>query len=273
MQKSSAENDLRADITQLIVDYAREHNDNEPIAHTWRTPIVRFGDANHPDMARLRELVHPEHVLPCEVLPNAKTLIAYFFPFSEEIGNTNRRERLASHEWAVAYEKTNAAFKELNGEIIAFCNEHGVDAAVPPEAGSYDETILKSRWSQRHLAYLCGMGTFGVNNMLITDAGGCGRYATVVTNMDVPHDGPLAEERCLYKRSGACGACVKRCPSHALTLDGYDRRICNSLCDENAAVHVGLGSSYVLEDTGGAIVGTNVCGKCVVGVPCTYKIP
>lgn len=264
--------DLRSEICGLIVDYERAHTDDDPISSTWRTPLVRFGDADNPGIARLRELVHPEHVLPHEVVPDACTIIAYFFPFDRSVGDTNRRERISSHEWALAYEKTNASFKDLNSRIIAFLEERGYAAAVPPEAGSYDTTLIKSRWSQRHLAYLCGLGTFGMNNMLITEEGCCGRYATVVTNLDVPHDGPIDGEYCSYKRDGSCGACMKRCPVGALTPEGYDRQACNALCDENALVHVGLGSSYTVEETGGKIVGSNICGKCTVGVPCSYRI-
>ncbi len=65
---------------------------------------------------------------------------------------------------------------------------------------------------------MAGLGTFGLNNMLITAAGCCGRLSTVVTNLRVTADTPLLTENCLYKKSGRCGLCVKRCPSGALNL-------------------------------------------------------
>ncbi len=62
--------------------------------------------------------------------------------------------------------------------------------------------------------------------MLITKIGCCGRYSTIVTNLDVKPDSPLEDEFCLYKKNKSCGICVKHCPSGALTLDGYDRHKC-----------------------------------------------
>ncbi len=266
---------MRERITDFITAYVRQGDEGGIIPHIWREPLVAFGDARREEIAGLRRLVHPEHDLPENVLPGAKTLIAYFLPFTKEIGNGNRKERLSSAAWAKAYEKTNAFIVELNGALIDFLKGEGVRAAVSQEAGSYDPYLLKSKWSQRHLAYYCGLGTFGRNNMLITAAGECGRISTVVTDLDVPHAGVIAEEYCLYKKDGSCGACVRRCPVGALSEEGYDRVKCSGLCDENAAVHVGYCEtpSYTLDNSESALTGSNTCGKCVVGVPCAYRIP
>lgn len=266
---------MRKEITDFITAYIREKDKGGIIRNIWRTPIVCFGDARREEMKDLRELVHPEHAMPWEVLPEAKTVIAYFLPFTEEIAKSNEHGRLSSVEWAKAYEKTNAAIVELNEAIVAFLKARGIEAAVPKEAFVYDEAVLKSKWSQRHVAYYCGLGTFGINNMLITDKGTSGRIGTVVTALDVAFDEPLAKERCLYKQDGSCGVCVKRCPSGALTKTGFDRFLCNDLCGENASVHVGYveNSSYDLGHGSDDAVRSNTCGKCVVGVPCTVAVP
>lgn len=262
---------MKRNITEFIIEFAKKHDTGGLISDIWRTPLVRFGDANHPDMKKLRKLVHPDHVLPKEVLPDANVIIAYFFPLTEKIGNSNKKERLSSKDWAMAYEKTNAAFGELNQALVSLLEEKGYHAIVTQQALQYDESILKSRWSQRHVAKLCGLGTFGINNMLITEAGCCGRIGTVITNLDVEPDAPITEEYCMFRKNGSCGACVSRCPANALTKEGYNRFVCNALCDENAKVHVGYGNSYTLENTKQELTGTNTCGKCVVGVPCTFK--
>ena len=266
---------MREAIRDFIVEQARAADTGGLIPDIWREPLVAFGDAAHPGIAALKDIVHPDHDLPRAVLPGAKTIIAYFLPFTKEIGDGNKRGRLSSRRWALAYEKTNAFIVTLNGALITFLAEKGYAAAVSKEAGSYDPNILKSKWSQRHLAYYCGLGTFGKNNMLITAAGCCGRIGTVVTDLAVPFDDVIDGEYCLYKRDGSCGVCIKRCPSGALTAAGYDRVKCNALCDENAAVHVGLceTSSYILDNASSQLTGTNTCGKCLVGVPCTYRAP
>ena len=266
---------MREKITNYIKSYIHEADAFGLIPGIWREPLVTFGNADSEVWNDLRQLVHPDHDLPGEVLPGAKTVIAYFLPFRKEIGNGNRSGKLSSVSWAKAYEKTNATIVELNEALIGFLKEEGYHGAVPAEAGSYDPTLLKSKWSQRHLAYYCGLGTFGKNNMLITAAGCCGRIGTVVSDVETEYDEVITEEYCLYKRDGSCGACVKRCPSGALTKEDYDRHLCNELCDENARIHVGYTEkpSYTLSCGDRVLTGSNVCGKCLVGVPCTYKTP
>ncbi len=109
--------------------------------------------------------------------------------------------------------------------------------------------------------------------MLITKVGCCGRYNTIVTNLDVKADSPLKEELCLYKKNGSCGICVKHCPSGALTLDGYDRHKCYIVLRKNGELYTEFGSSYTDESGDDPnSVGSEVCGKCVVNTPCTFFI-
>ena len=165
-------------------------------------------------------------------------------------------------------------FNELNAYLIREITAMGYKAAITPEATTFDRQKLVSHWSHRHIAYLAGLGTFGINNMLITKAGGCGRYSTVVTNLPITTGQPLTVEYCMYKRNGKCGACVRRCPSGALTTDGYDRKKCFAVLLKNAEVYTDLGSSYTNEDgTGCNSAGSEVCGKCVVHVPCALCAP
>jgi hypothetical protein len=79
-------------ITAFIIEFAKKRDAGGLISDIWRTPLVRFGDANHPDMEKLRKLVHPEHVFPKEVLPDANVIIAYFFSFNKKITNGNKKE-------------------------------------------------------------------------------------------------------------------------------------------------------------------------------------
>ena len=97
----------------------------------------------------------------------------------------------------------------------------------------------RSRWSQRHVAYLAGHGTFGLNNMLISDAGSVGRYFSIVTGLELPVGGPVLQERCLWKQDGSCGLCVQRCEAGALTTESFDRFKCLARCLENMQKYPG----------------------------------
>lgn len=258
-------------ITEFIERYIEAYQARDEIATIYGKPIVGFADAAHPYIQNLPALISLTHELPQNVLPDASIIIAYFVPFTEELARTNRDGIQASPEWARAYEETNALFAELNEALIGFIHTEAKDAGVTPKAATFDQSRLISDWSHRHIAYAAGLGAFGLNNMLLTRRGCCGRFSTVVTNLELAPDGPVEEEYCLYRRNGTCGACVKHCPAGALTTDGFDRFKCYALCLENAKIYTQFGSSYENEDgTGASSVGSEVCGKCITGSPCAF---
>lgn len=230
-----------------------------------------FADANHPEIIRLKDRISPLHGLPCEVLPNAKTVIAYYVPFTGELAETNRQTGdIASPEWALAYEETNAMFKELNSALTVELANMGITARVAPQTATFDREKLISGWSHRHFAWAAGLGTFGINNMLITKKGCCGRYSSIVTDFETEHGSPLKEEYCLFKRNGKCGVCMKRCPSGALTPEGFDRHKCYAVLLKNADIYNSLGTSYTDENGKAVSSGSDVCGKCVTAIPCAF---
>ena len=246
--------DLRKVIEEFIIAFA----ENEDKLGLWRRPLVKFGDARREDMQAIKAITHPDHAVPGDVLPGVKTVICYFFPFREAIAESNREGDYSSPTWSEAYHTTNASFRVLNERLITFLAEKGIRAAVSPDAFAFDEERCQSRWSQKSFACLCGMGTFGIHHLLITEEGCCGRLGTVLMEAELPrYDAPVEEEYCLYKRNGSCGVCVQRCPVEALTKESYDVWKCSDRCMENEKLYPG----------------DAICGKCAVGVPCSFKKP
>lgn len=246
--------DLRREIEDFIVAFA----ESEDKLRLWRRPLVKFGDARRAEMQKIRFITHPAHAAPGDVLRGAATVICYFFPFRQEIAESNREGEFSSPAWSEAYHTTNAYFRVLNERLIAFLAEKGICAAVSPDAFAFDEERCQSRWSQKSFAYLCGMGSFGVQHQLITEEGCCGRLGTVLMEAGLPvYDTPVGEEYCLYKRNGSCGVCVQRCPVAALTVESYDVFKCKDRCMENEKLYPG----------------DAICGKCAVGVPCSFRKP
>lgn len=262
---------MKERITEMIRDYIREYGKNPNITTSWGEPLTGFAAADHPDILNLKNIISPSHKLPSEILDSASIVIAYFVPFTKELAYTNRAGgEIASPEWALAYEETNAMLRKANEYLISELSAMGYEAAVTPEAYTFDQEKLISNWSHRHFAKAAGLGTFGVNNMLITKKGCCGRYSTVVTNLDVEPDEPLKEELCIYKRNGRCGACFIRCPSGALTKEGFEREKCYRILRKNAELYQDFGSSYVDESGDPNSVGSDVCGKCATNVLCSF---
>jgi len=262
----------KGNIVSEIRSFVKRYGEEANVSVKWGLPLVGFADATHPSILALKEVVSPFHAMPSDVLADAAVIIACYIPFTRELAKANNAAgRLASPEWAQAYEQTNAMFVRLHAHMIQYLEKLGYQAAVSKEAQTFDQDALISNWSQRHIAYAAGLGTFGLNNMLITKSGCCGRFTTLVTNLDVEPDAPMDEELCRYKTSGSCCICVKRCPTGALSVSGYDRQKCYSLLRENAKIYTGFGSSYVKagsEEANGE--GSEVCGKCITSSPCAF---
>ena len=157
--------------------------------------------------------------------------------------------------------------RRINPAMIGSLEGRGIPAADPEAAFRFDRERLARDWSQRHFARAAGLGTLGINNMLITPSGCCGRLGSIVTALDAVPDTPLEDELCIYKRSRRCRACVLRCGSGALTEQGFDRRKCYAVVRENAARFTDLGSSYGDEP---GTEGSEVCGKCTTCIPCAF---
>lgn len=259
-------------IKKYIVDYVKEYEKRDNISATWREPLVGFADANHKDIARIREYTFEEHLMPSDILDDPTIIIAYFVPFTKDIAYSNVDGELASEKWTLTYQETNEMFIKLNDYLIKKIEEMGYKAAVCKVAGDFKTDILKSKWSHRHMAKVAGLGTFGINNMLITKEGCCGRYFTIVTNLPVSPDKPLEEENCLYKRNKSCLVCVKRCFSGALNENNYDRFKCYETCMKSFDKYEKLYGSKEVEK-GKPRGGSEVCGKCVVNLPCSFKQP
>lgn len=170
---------MKQAVTEFITDYIRSYQERDAIATSYGEPIVGFADAWHPYIQNLKQIISPTHELPQNILPDAKIIIAYYIPFTKDMAKTNSYAGLlASAEWARAYEETNALFAELNEEIICFIQRKKGLAGVTPKAMTFDQSRLISDWSHRHIAYAAGLGTFGLNNMLLTREGCCGRFSS-----------------------------------------------------------------------------------------------
>jgi epoxyqueuosine reductase QueG len=124
---------------------------------------------------------------------------------------------------------------------------------------------IASTWSERHAAYAAGLGTFSINDGLITPRGIAHRVGSVVTDLVLPPSPrPYTDHRenCLLFRGQECGACIQRCPGDALSEQGHDK----DRCFEYAY-------GTILEEVKQYGVDFAGCGLCQTAVPCESRIP
>lgn len=248
---------LKEKIRELVVEYVKVYPAENGVREIWRTPLVGFADAKDPYIRALPKIVTEKHQMPEDFMDSPTVVISYFIPFTKVLADENVEVEgnVASESWAEAYKVTNAMMAKLNVYLVEQLEQMGYRSAVPTNAGMHTD-ILKSYWSQRHLAYAAGLGSFGINNMLITKEGCCGRYNSIVADIPVEADKHLEEENCLYKSRGLCKKCVTNCFSGALTTEGFDRVKCYEATARNRELY-----------------GESICGKCVTNIPCAFIAP
>jgi epoxyqueuosine reductase QueG len=252
---------LTEKIKGFIVKFVGEYRSEHSRKTMWREPVVGFASASDPLFLKLRDLISG-HSLPEDILENAKSVIAYFVPFQKEVVVSNVDGEWSSEEWARAYVETNKLIQELNRALSQFIEAQGYRVAVIPPTHNFDEERLVSKWSHKHVAYIAGIGKFGIHRMLITEKGCCGRLGSVITDLplNTPSWNSRSKEYCLAKRGVKCLKCVERCKFGALTKKSIDRKRCYKICLLNAERHSKIGFA-------------DVCGKCACGVPCSFSIP
>lgn len=251
---------MKATITATIEDFVAGYQQQPEVRSSWGVPLVGFADAEDPLFAQLRQVVSPTHMQPSDILAGARTVIAFFLPFPKRLTATNAGEGFSSREWAVLYIETNQLIARLSDHLQRFFADFGAVSCTIPATHNWDEERLISNWSHRHVAYIAGLGNFGINNMLITEKGCCGRVGSLVTSYPVAADPRHEAPACLYRFDGSCRKCVRKCVNEALADDGFDRFRCYAMLLKNVDEHSDVGYA-------------DVCGKCLVAVPCSHADP
>lgn len=252
---------MREKIFNWLQEYIKDYQYRKDTVTSWEEPLVAFAAAGDPLFLKLKELVSPDHLLPQDLLTKANTVIAYYVPLAPEINRSNKGKRESSPQWAQAYVETNSLIKDINEYLKKKLAKESYQAMDVPPTHNFDQQTLLSRWSHKHVGYIAGLGTFGLNHLLITSKGCNGRLGSIVTDLVLEPTPRPEYEYCLAKYNGSCGSCLKSCPQDALLAgQEYDRHKCYNLCLENAARYQSIGLA-------------DVCGKCCSEVPCSFIAP
>jgi epoxyqueuosine reductase QueG len=243
----------------------------------FEAPIFAFGDVNDEYFTRLKHaaVIGSHFKLPKEWLPQGETVISYFLPFTEAVRKGNSQEDTwPSQEWLhgryegqmlldklsvyLQTELINAGYLSIAPSVDKrFWSQGAANQGVISD-DNHERTRLEftSNWSERHVAFVCGLGTFGLSKGLITKNGMAGRFGSIVTELQL--DPNKREYVDIYEYCSECGACIKQCPVNAISFErGKDHKICSEFLDITKKKY---------DPRYG-------CGKCQVSVPCESCIP
>ena len=233
-------------------------------------PLVGYADVED---EIFRQMKNPDYFGahyhdPKDFLESARTVVSVFFPISEEVRKSNRAAGDPSDLWMTCSGTNRDFMRKTMERVVEELAKAGVKAVIPAYTGTVKSVsatasedplwagkTFTTDWSERHTAFACGLGTFGMAGGLITEKGIAGIPISMVVDCALeptPRKYTEAYEYCIR-----CGACAKRCPGGAICME---KSMESQLCLNHAK------KIYEKYGKGG-------CAKCQTGVPCEYKNP
>jgi epoxyqueuosine reductase len=203
-------------------------------------------------------------------------VVSWVLPITYATRLSLRREsRLTSLRWNHTRFQGQDFLNELSRHMVMGIEGRGFHAVAPELEKCYTfkqtDKWQVSSWSQRHIAYAAGLGTFSLNDGFITPRGLAMRCASLVTDMPLPASPRPYKDHlanCLYYRGVSCRRCIQRCPVGAITERGHDKTLCREFLFKGAKAELEKIGRY--EGFIGYYVG---CGLCQTKVPCESMIP
>ncbi len=154
------------------------------------------------------------------------TVIAWILPQAVQTRRAHRKaEDMPSIEWSKVRHYGEKVNEGLRLHVVELFAANGVQACAPVLLPQWSKAVsdrygFASCWSERHAAHVCGLGTFGLSDGLITPAGKAVRVGSVIVRKrytPTPRPYTSHNEWCLFKSGGKCLACLRRCPAGAIS--------------------------------------------------------
>jgi ferredoxin len=286
-------------LRDFIADPARNNMGPGRSDPAWEDFLLGFAAGDDPLFEDLKRHAGPQHWTPAEAFaaaprdgaaahaepgeapagagapparPGDLTVVSWALCQTEATKAANRREtRMPSEPWARSRIYGQEGNVALHLVMLDALRENGYEAVAPSLLPAWAEADPHtngwvSTWSERHVAHVGGLGTFGLSGGLITRKGQAVRLGSVVVKAVIPatprpYDSPFAY--CLHYSGGECAACADRCPTGSVSVEGRDKEAC--------AIHLKPRSAeYVKTQYGFDGYG---CGLCQTAVPCESAIP
>ena len=278
---------------QLIKNFIKENEQNLRTQLDqgiyWDEPLVGFASGMDPLFFEYKTIIGSFHLTPREIIAGALkekgrglllseieqiSVISWILPTSEDTRKSNRKEQqFPSKLWAYTRDFGETCNDALRRHVAGFLEDLGYLAVAPVLSTTFqllrdEKAGWASPWSERHVAYTCGLGTFSLNDGFITPKGMAIRIGSVVTLLKLAASERKYrhhKENCLLFRNEECGKCIQRCPAGSITEKGHDKDKCREYINSEPLKAKRL--EYGLQNPPPA------CGLCQTAVPCEFEIP
>ncbi len=249
-------------------------------------PLVQFAAGDDPVFQEYKDIIDAGHLAPREALalaydinpddmPERISVISWILPITEKTRESNSKEKqVPSRLWSHTRWFGELFNNELREFVVDLLVKKGFLATAPMIASYFkintNDKGMYSNWSERHIAYAAGLGTFSLSDGFISEQGIAHRCWSVITNLELPPSprtaaGPYTN--CLSYVDEKCGKCIDRCPAGAITEEGHDKIKCGQYLHDIGYDPNRLKDGYNLETS------VSGCGLCQTNVPCEAVNP
>lgn len=273
-------------LRKKITDFVNESPENclggDYGEKAWGSPLVGFSRGDDPYYQCLKLDIGEFLWTPYEIFsksfpdivldPSELTVICWVLPQTEATKADMRRQ--------IEYPAERAALSRTNGElfnlkvgqfVVDILKNRGYEAVAPAQSEYWgvkwsEKYHNASSWSEKHAAFISGLGTFSLTDTLITEVGTAVRLGSAVSRipMEPTHRKyKRYNEYCLHSSNEGCMKCAARCPAGAINENGHDKAKCIEYQNQ-------FTSKYMDENYK---ISTRYCGLCQFDIPCESCIP
>lgn len=268
---------LKKNATKYLLTHAHNYVESEDAIRDeligmqiYDEPVFAIGDATDPlfNSLKRQDVIHPDYWLPRDWNPEAKRVISYFLPYTEQIKRANAADLSKPVDEWLHGRIEGQEMLDLFGEYLKnMLGDEGFYTVLPSTDPRFTMLALrKSNWSERHTGFICGIGTFGLSKGIITKKGMAGRMGSIITTAKFP----VTEREYvkIYEYCTKCRKCQRNCPAGAIDISrgmhhAKSHEICDPFVEGTKTVHRNNTKEKIRYG----------CGKCQVSVPCESRIP
>jgi epoxyqueuosine reductase QueG len=262
-------------------------------------PLIGVAAGNDYLFEHYKELVGYRHKTPLEMWTecglnapesgaSALRILAIVFPYTIHIRHLAEKEyEVPAEIYSLGRNWATGFMAEVQAQTISWFQDQGYEAQAGVKSAVHtvialpEEKRLYSTWSERHMAFAAGLGSFSLHEAFISEAGCNIRIASVTTSAPLTVTYRHSEDpyhNCLHYNEKGCGKCIERCPAGALTVDGHDKMKCLTYLQKVEQINRERLGSLLKEyhrkvnDSDTTYVPAG-CAFCQFGVPCMSKNP
>jgi hypothetical protein len=213
-------------------------------------PVIGVARGDDPVFERFKDVAGPRHLTPLDLwkasgLPDEDNVekklrvLALAFPYSAGIREAGKKavDGMPPDIYCLARNWANHVIRGVMEGLTDWLRTEGYGAVIGVVSPAYnisredDPCRVRSNWSERHVAFAAGLGSFGLHAGLITEVGSSIRLGSLVTDAPLEITPRISDEpyhHCLFHANGPCGACISRCPGGAVSDRGHDKSKCRA---------------------------------------------